>query len=102
MIAIRHVLDGGKDLLALQVFPPYPVKKEGITAVFDIIQDCFRSHGSLLVFQEPCKRGCRKGGAHVGNHIGDDALQQVYIPDFVPLHNILELNGVKKVLQVLL
>ena len=95
MIGNIILLVGGKDLFALQIFPLHLIEQIRLAAVFDIVQDCFRGNGALLIFQELRKRGRREGRSHIGNHIGNDSFQQVNIPDFIPLHDVLELNRVE-------
>ena len=63
------LLIGGKDLFALQVLPLHLIEKVRLAAVFDIVQNCFRGDGALLVFQELRKRGRREGRSHIGDHI---------------------------------
>ena len=55
------LLVGGKDLFALQVLPLHLIEQVRLAAVFDIVQNCFRGNGALLVFQELRKRGRREG-----------------------------------------
>ena len=63
------LLIGGKDLFALQVLSLHLIEKVRLAAVFDIVQNCFRGDGALLVFQELRKRGRREGRSHIGDHI---------------------------------
>ena len=56
----------------------------------------------MLVFQELRKRGRREGRSHIGDHIGNDSFQQVNIPDFIPLHDVLELDRVEQIVKILL
>ena len=66
------LLIGGKDLFALQILPLHLIEQIRLAAVFDIVQNCFRGDGALLVFQKLCKRGRREGRSHIGDHIGND------------------------------
>ena len=102
MIGNIILLVGGKDLFALQVLPLHLIEKVRLAAVFDIVQDRFRGNGALLIFQELRKRGRREGRSHIGNHIGNDPFQQIYIPDFISLHDVLELDRVKQIVKILL
>ena len=88
------LLIGGKNLFTLQILPLHLIEQVCFAAVFDIIQDRLRGNGTLLVFQKLRKRGRRKGRTHIGDHIGNDPFQQVNIPDFIPLHDALELDRV--------
>ena len=45
------LLIGGKDLFALQVLPLHLIEQVRLAAVFDIVQNCFRGDGALLVFR---------------------------------------------------
>ena len=96
------LLIGGKDLFALQIFPLHLIEQVRLAAVFDIVQNRFWGDGALLVFQELCKRGRREGRSHIGDHIGNDPFQQIYIPDFIPLHDVLELDRVEQIVKILL
>ena len=44
------LLFGGKDLFALQVLPLHLIEQICFAAVSDIVQNCFRGNGALLVF----------------------------------------------------
>ena len=56
----------------------------------------------MLVFQKLCKRGRREGRSHIGDHIGNDPLQQISIPDFIPFHDVLKLDRVEQIVKILL
>ena len=102
MIGNIILLVGRKDLFALQVLPFHLIEQVRLTAVSDIVQNRFRGNGALLVFQKLCKRGRREGRSHIGDHIGNDPFQQIYIPDFIPLHDVLELDRVEQIVKILL
>jgi len=102
MIGNIILLVGRKDLFALQVLPFHLIEQVRLTAVSDIVQNRFRGNGALLVFQKLCKRGRREGRSHIGDHIGNDPLQQIYIPDFIPFHDVLELDRVEQIVKILL
>ena len=102
MIGNIILLVGGKYLFALQVLPLHLIEKVRLAAVFDIVQDRFRGNGALLVFQELRKRGRRESRSHIGDHIGNDPFQQINIPDFIPLHDVLELDRVEQIVKILL
>ena len=95
-------LIGRKYLFALQIFPLHLIEQVCFAAVFDIVQNRFRGNGALFVFQELCKRGRRESRSHIGDHIGNDPFQQIYIPDFIPLHDVLELDRVEQIVKILL
>ena len=102
MIGNIILLIGGKELFSLQIFPLHLIEQVRLAAVFDIVQNCFRSNGALLIFQELRKRGRGEGRSHIGDHIGNDPLQQIYIPDFIPFYDILELDRVEQIVKILL
>ena len=102
MIGNIVLLIGGKDLFALQVLPLHLIEKVRLAAVFDIVQNCFRGNGALLVFQELRKRGRREGRSHIGDHIGNDSFQQINIPDLIPLHDVFELDRIEQIMKILL
>lgn len=89
------LLVGSEDLLALQIFSLHLIKQISLAAVFDIVQDRFWGDGALLAFQKLCKRSCGEGCTDIGDHISNNSLQQIDIPDFISLHDVLELDGVE-------
>ena len=95
MIGNIILLVGSEDLLALQIFSLHLIKQISLAAVFDIVQDRFWGDGALLAFQKLCKRSCGEGRTDIGDHISNNSLQQIDIPDFISLHDVLELDGVE-------
>lgn len=101
MVGNVILLVGSKNLLAVQVLPFDLIEQIGLAAVFDIVENRFRGHGALFALEEFCQRGRGERIAHIRHDVGDDPGQQVHIPDFVSLHDILELNGIEEVLEIL-
>ena len=85
----------GQNLLALHILALYLVKQIGVGAGSQIVQHRLRGDRSVFVF-EKLRDGCGgEGGAHVGHDIGDDALQQVHVPNLIAFDDVFELHGVE-------
>ena len=94
MIGDIVLLVDRQQLLTLQILPWNAIDKKCVLTVFQVVKNGIRRDDAVLTLEVFCyrRRGeCRSG---ILEDVGDNAFQQINIPDLVPLHDIFQYDRV--------